>query len=225
MATADRLVQRSDLDMVYLIHRAIRVEVNAFNEVVPALTFSGQERVKRLVDWYDFVQRAVELHHKGEDAVICPMLTAKRPEFAEDQARLAEQHRQLTTFMREAGGALEELAQATDAEFTQKRDETAAKFHTLKEYMDGHLGDEEDKSLLPCAMLCMTIKEMKKVERQGAKETSFSDLALLLPWVLSVATEEEKKSMGDVIPWFIMLVYRWFWKRKFERLSSPLKAA
>lgn len=89
--------------------------------------------------------------------------------------------------------------------------------------MKAHLSGEED-DLLGCMKTCMSLRELRDFKKAGAKKTPMSDISVLLPWVLSAATEEEVKKFMTIFPWFIKYLYRWRWKRKFERMASPLGA-
>jgi len=219
----DRLVTDDDMDMLYVIHRAIGRDVEAFAQVVPTLTQGDSERVTGLRDWYHFLERTVDLHHRGEDDEICPILTAKVPEFEVHQARIKDEHANLLVLMAQAKDGFEALTLASTDHWIASRDELSVALATLDEAMKSHLSGEEN-DLLGCMKTCMSLRELKDFEKAGAKKTSMSDISVLLPWVLSAATEEEKEKFMEIFPWFVKLLYRLWWKRKFERMASPLGA-
>jgi hypothetical protein len=59
----------------------------------------------------------------------------------------------------------------------------------------------------------------------GAKTTSFADLSLIVPWVISSADDRERRLLEGVLPWPVRLLYRLSWRSRYERLVSELEAA
>ena len=202
----------------------MRNDVRAFADVVPGLQPGQRDRTRRLSSWFYFVQRTVELHHEGEDRDLCPLLTAKDPSFAHHQVRIIEDHKRLKAEMREVKQALELLAQAQDGEFVGQRDELASKLSALLDFLEGHIGHEE-QDLVSCAKTCITYRELRGIEREGGKKIPIKDLALVLPWVVAAANETERRKLMAALPLPVRLVYRFWWRWRFERMNSPLTIA
>ena len=220
----DRLITQEDLDLFLLVHKAMRNDVRAFADVVPGLQPGQSDRVRRLSNWLYFVQRTVELHHEGEDRDFCPLLTERDSSFAHHQARIVADHKRLKAQMREVKQALELLAQAEDGDFVRQRDELAGKFIALRDFLEGNI-EHEEQDLVSCAKSCITYQELRGIEREGGKKIPIKDLGLVLPWVVAAANETERQKIMTVLPLPVRLVYRFWWRRRFERMSSPLTIA
>ena len=210
--------------MFILVHRAMRNDVRAFADVVPGLQPGVRDRVRRLSDWFYFLLRTVELHHEGEDEDLCPLLTRRVPSFAHHQARIAEDHKRLRAQMGEVKQDLELLAQSQDGDFVQRRDELAGKLVSLRDFLDRHV-EHEEQDLVSCAKSCLTFRELRGIERDGGRKIPIKDLALVLPWVVAAANETERRKAMAMLPLPVRLVYRFWWRWKFERMSSPLTTA
>ena len=210
--------------MFLLVHRAMRNDVRAFADVVPGLQPGVSDRVRRLSDWFYFVQRTVELHHEGGDDDLCPLLTRRVPSFATHQAKILEDHKCLKAQIGEVKQGLELLAQAQDEEFAQQRNELVGKLAALRDFLDGHI-EHEEQDLVSCAKSCITYRELRGIERDGGRRIPIKDLALVLPWVVAAANETERRKAMAMLPLPVRLVYRFWWRRRFERMGSPLAAA
>ena len=220
----DRLITQEDLDLFLLVHRAMLNDVRAFARVVPGLQPGESDRVRSLSNWFYFVQRTVELHHEGEDRDLCPLLTVKDPSFAQHQARIVKDHTRLKAEMGEVKQDLDLLAQDQDGDFVRQRDELASKFNAVLEFLEGHIGHEEE-DLVSCAKSCITYRELRHIEREGGKKTPIKDLALVLPWIVAAGDETERRKVMAVLPLPLRLVYRFWWRPRFERMSNPLTTA
>ena len=104
------------------------------------------------------------------------------------------------------------------------RDELASKLIALLDFLEGHIGHEE-QDLVSCAKTCITYRELRGIEKEGGKKIPINDLALVLPWVVAAANETERPKVMAILLLPVRLVYRFWWRWKFERMSNPLTTA
>jgi hemerythrin-like domain-containing protein len=211
------------MDMFLLAHKAMRRDIPTLGKVVRSLRPGETARLNALAALFDVLYRTVRMHHTAEDHDICPALTAKVSAFAVHQAALAEQHRQLMTSLRELAGEISKMRESRGEEFLQAQARLASSMTWLEGYVESHLGYEE-RDMVPCAMTCMTYGELYAISRKAVRRNSKRDVAAALPWVLSAATEEERKQFLSDIPLPARLLYRAWWKPSYERKVRPLSA-
>ncbi len=224
MQTKDRLVSQQDMDMFLLAHKAMRRDIPALARIVRSLRPDQTDRLKALSGLFDVVYRTVRLHHTAEDRDICPALTAKVSAFAVHQAKLAEEHRLLMISLRESKEDIARLVTTKGDAFTQEQAKLASKMAWLEEYVERHLGHEE-RDMVPCAMTCMTYQELYTISRKTVRRNSKRDVAAAFPWVLSAASDAERRKFLADVPWPARLLYRFWWKPSYERKIRPLTAA
>jgi hypothetical protein len=196
----DRLVTDDDIALFLLMHKAIRKDL-------AALTASPQ------AEWFAFMQRSIHLHHTGEEEWLYPTLLAKDPTFAADVEALTKQH-----------GVLDPLTEEIARGFAAGSTRVGSMLRELERHMNAHL-DREEAAVVQRMRRFMTIGELKAFEQREAKRSSFSDLALVLPWVLSSANDREREMVFDVLPFPVKVMYRLSWKKRYERLTTTRVAA
>ncbi len=204
----DRLITQEDLDLFLLVHRATRNDVRAFADVVPGLQPSQGDRAKAL-------------HHEAEDKDFCPLLTEKDPSFGRHQERIARDHQELLVRIGEVKQDFDLLAQAGNEDFIQQRDVLAPKMVALRDFLEGHM-DHEEQDLVGCAKSCLTFRELRDLENKGGRRIPIKDLSLVLPWVVSVANDAERRNVMSILPLPVRLLYRFWWRARFDRKMNPL---
>lgn len=90
--------------------------------------------------------------------------------------------------------------------------------------MNEHL-DHEEAAIIDRMKRTITLADIAEIERGGAKTTSFGDLSLIVPWVISSADDRERRLLEGVLPWPVRLLYKLSWRSRYERLVSELEAA
>ncbi len=91
------------------------------------------------------------------------------------------------------------LAQAGNEDFIQQRDVLAAKMVALRDFLEGHM-DHEEQDLVGCAKSCLSFRELRDLENRGGRRIPIKDLSLVLPWVVSVANDAERRNVMSILP-------------------------
>lgn len=196
----DPLVTEDDIALFLLMHKAIRKDLAALAAAPHA-------------EWFAFLQRSIHLHHTGEEEWLYPTLLAKDPTFAADLEALTEDH-----------AVLDPMTERIARAFAAGSAEVGPLLAELERLMADHLAREE-AAVIPRMRRFMTLAELKEFEKREAKRSSFADLALVLPWVLSSADDREREMVFAVLPFPVKVMYRLAWKKRYERLTSTTKAA
>jgi len=226
MANKDALLTLEDLDLYLLAHRAIRQDLARFSARVPTLRHAagGTTRAIGMGEWFERLRALLEQHHQGEDSWLFPLLVERDPAWASHEAELAADHHKLDPLLASAGDRFRALARAAGPEFDARRDELASDLLELETLMSGHL-EREEAATIPAMTATVTYREFMKLERASAKGVPMSTMMLILPWVMDVADEGQQAKIAGVIPWPVRMLYRFSWKKKYDRLTSSLAAS
>lgn len=214
----DRPLSDDDLALFFLMHRAIRSDLDAFATTVETLDPADPARLAEVSRWLGFLDRAITAHHEGEDEWLYPLLATRDAAFADARAGLEADHQGLDPALRDLRSRLDGMTTAAD------RAALAAAARRLADDMAAHL-DREEAVMVPAMRSCVSYREIKEFEKASARKGSLRDLALVLPWVASAATPRELTMIQEILPWPVRLLYRWRWQPSYERLQRTLRAA
>lgn len=200
------LVSNDDIALFLLMHKAIRRGLASLASAAPTSARG---------EWFSFMARAIHHHHHTEESDLYPLLLRKDPSFADELARLEADHAQLDPYIARITAGFAALPGSAEA----LRDDLVA-FEAL---MRDHL-DREEAAVVPRMLRTVTVAELKAFEKEGGKNASFADLAMVLPWVLDAADEREKEMVNEVLPWPARLLYRVSWRSRYARLAGEVAA-
>ena len=216
----DRMVNDDDLRLFLLMHRAIRGDLARLPRAVATLVPGDLARIEAIGQWLGFIERSIEHHHRGEDTWVYPRLSERDPSFVPEHHALERDHQALDPALAAVRTALAALAES--ARFERDRDALVAQLDALEVDMRRHLDAEED-AVIPRMKKHVRHAEIAEFEREGARNTSVRDLARVLPWVLSFADARELAQVDAMLPWPVKLLYRWSWKKGYQRFSAALQ--
>lgn len=213
----DSFPNDQDLGLFFLMHRAIREDLESFARAVSKL---GPEDPPKLERWLTFIERTIRKHHEAEDAWVYPTLAEREPAFAAARAKLEADHQGLDPELVAIRSALAALS--TSRSFSEDRARLAARTRAFADSMRDHLDDEE-AAILPLMKRHLRKEELDAFERTNAKETSMGEMAIVLPWLLDFADEAQRAQLDAILPWPVKLLYRWSWRSRYERFVAPLR--
>lgn len=217
----ERMVNDDDLRLFLLMHRAIRGDLARLPIAVAALVPSDRDRIAAIGRWLAFIERAIAHHHHTEDSWVYPRLAERDPSFVPDRSALERDHAALDPAL---ASARARLAALTDSDrFERDRDALVAHLEALDRSMTAHL-DAEESAVVPRMKRLVRRDEIVDLEREGARTMPLRDMALVLPWALSFAGARELEMVEAILPWPVRMLYRWRWKKGYERFSSALHA-
>lgn len=193
-----------EIALFLLMHKAIRQGLAALCATTPT---------PATAEWFSFMQRSIHLHHTGEEEWLYPTILSRDPSFAIDVEKLEADHAELDPLT-------DEIARGLASGASDVRNDLRA----LERLMSEHL-DREEAAVVPRMRRHLTGADLKEFERREAKRSKMSDLALVLPWVLSSANDRERALVHDVLPWPAKVLYRLSWKKRYERLTNAARAA
>ncbi|MEO3783155.1 hemerythrin domain-containing protein [Actinocorallia sp. B10E7] len=182
-----------DLIGMALAHRALRGEVRKLAEFTARQGGSflppGQEAALRR--FLAFLMKEVHSHHVKEDEVLWPVIAASAGA-AVDLAPLTEEHR--------------EIDPCVDRILASSGRERARALAELADLLDEHIVEEE-RALFPVMLRYVSAEDFAACEKKFQADTSLGHMKLVLPLMVSYATDEEwahiKKTAG--LPVRIML--------------------
>lgn len=214
---------RDELEAFVAVHDAIRRDLQALSDTVWALDVDADNSGHRLFAWFRSFWSLVEHHHQNEEQIAFPLLRQKTAAF--DASAFRAEHEALDASARHILDALQAYAVAPDrVERVVWRGALCVRITRFAERLTAHL-DREDALFLPLARRHFNRDEMRAIERRTQRRTPLKVVGLHLPWVLAhAAPDEEERALSRLpLPW--RLLYRWRWKKTYERLVQPLLRA
>jgi iron-sulfur cluster repair protein YtfE (RIC family) len=164
---------------------------------------------------WGFYSRGLRQHHQGEDGIIYPLVTTRRPDFADVEADMRSEHH-----------TVDELLAAADAAFaglgTDPRPARANEAHgrltELAEALDAHLVHEETAAL-PVVAMAISEREMTKIEKGFLREVPRRDLGLLLA-ALEATTKDHPELHLPPVPKPALVLLSLIWRRRYAALVA-----
>lgn len=211
------MAQSNALDNYFVMHRAIKFDLNAMERV--SQTLSTPQEADNLDRWFKFFWQMVEVHHTGEDEICFPMVERRVPRFGQDLIKLGDDHHKLDALVDEIGRILGNLKNSQSGEgFRVGQQVLYRTVKELNEHMVQHLAFEEG-TFATSLLDNFSDKEVADMEKQLQKHTPMKLIALLLPWVLSGMDEAEREVALKGVPGFMRLLYKLSWKKKYDKLT------
>jgi hemerythrin-like domain-containing protein len=212
---------RADLRLFRVVHLAFRATGKEIADAFPGLDNADTERVAGVADVWDFYARALSHHHENEDDVIWPRIVERRPDFADVEAEMKREHRDVDTALTSATQAVTALRGSADPAAIKAASDAVA---MLVRELDEHL-DHEERVALPIVHEAFGREEFEKMEEQFLRSTARGDLpyeaASLDEWARRVPDAE--RPPPPPLPVRLMLALSW--RRKYRRFVEPIREA
>jgi hemerythrin-like domain-containing protein len=225
MTTTDTLdvpLRREDLQMFDLMHGAMRGGSRALSDALAELAPLDRAGARELRDYFAHMHAAIVDHHTVEDEVFFPAMVMKAPHAAAVGDELHGDHERLDDALARLGTALDRLVASGAAE-ADRRDAAEAA-DALSLLLDDHL-DREEAAVLPAYLAHFTRAEYVAVEAEAGRHAGRIEHAFVGPWILAGATDAEAEWLHARAPKIARWLYRFSWKRRFERAYPRIVGA
>jgi hemerythrin-like domain-containing protein len=217
---APKLCDTSDM---VIVHRMFRRECALLPQLVAAVP-AGDVTRARTVAWHAReVLDMLHHHHRGEDELLWPRLSARTRFDTDLLARMDSQHHGLSVLLEHAATALPAWQDAPTAR-------TSRPLTTLLEQISNGLDehfDEEEAEILPIVERVITAAEYHEVGQRGLVSIPLTRRLIVLGYLLEDATPRERTDFLAAIPAPARLAYRLIGVRQHRqettRLRSPLR--
>ena len=103
-------LQRDDLFMFDLMHRAMRIHIRSLARAIDGLVPGDAAGARQLQDWYAHVESEIVFHHSVEDDIYFPGIVASVPAYEATREVLHEDHEELDVRLSATRVALDDLA-------------------------------------------------------------------------------------------------------------------
>jgi hypothetical protein len=141
-------------------------------------------------------------HHRAEDTVLFPALTARQPGAAVTTAELEHQHIGLDVAL---AAPPHDLTAAGD----------------VRALIERHLGMEEHQ-VLPLWLASFTGAEHERFAGALRRSTPLRDAGLMIAWLLDTAPDGAVDVAWEQVPPALRAVHRVWWRRRYERRFGAL---
>lgn len=171
-----------DLSAVYVIHHAIRRDMQDFNEIVPITSLTNTDRWAALERRWADLSTAVGHHCRVEDEHMWPAIRQALGE-EDTSARailedMSSSHREVANLMRAAALGFSVMARTPGLDV---RDRLVAAIRAARDAMCDHLTHEE-QAALPLMQRHVSLSRWKAAMRAAGKEYGVADLRFAVPW-------------------------------------------
>jgi len=185
-----------DLTRFRLIHRSMRGEVRKLAALTAAqgdAPFPPEQEaaLRRLLG---FLCTEIHAHHTKEDDILWPLISASAGEVV-DLLPLTRDHGQIDPY-------LHRIRTGTG------RDRAEA-LASLRDLLDEHI-TEEEKLVFPVMLEYVSAEDFERCEKQFQKGAPLSQMKILLPWLVSYTTPEEKTHLLQEAGFVLRLMLRIF---------------
>ena len=188
----------ADMSMMYLIHNAIRRDLDYLAAQVAGCDAGDPARVAELRQAFDFVALQLEHHHHGEDEDLWPLV---RSRLGSDPGQLA-----VLEAMQEQHAAIDPALAAVRESFTAlasgrgRPADTATALRTLREGVGDHLANEE-RDAVPILERTLTDEDLTRFSNQQRRRAGGMKAgAAFLPWLFDGMTDEQRRSAMTPFP-------------------------
>lgn len=213
------VVPPPDTTEMIAVHKVFRDVLAAAPVLVGGVATGDSARVGLISNMYENVLDFLAGHHGGEDALVFPRLTARRPEDAAEVARIAAQHHDVDDALAASTKALAEWSAG---------DETAQRrvvdcLTDLGATLVAHL-DEEERQLLPMCAESMTAPEWGELAPHGMQAFGGDKIWLILGLIRERFTQEQRDRMLANMPPPAVEMWTGFGENAFNELMRAIGA-
>ena len=173
------------------VHLGLRAEAAHVERLTEAGDLAQARRRAELL------ARVLHHHHRAEDTVLFPALVDRQPGLVVTTDELEAQHVELDVTLAALPGDL------TMAEAARR-------------LVEGHLGEEEHL-VLPVWMASFSAEEHDRFAAALRRATPLRDAGLMISWLIDTAPDGAFEAAWDQVPPSLRLMYRVWWRRRYER--------
>jgi hypothetical protein len=203
---------------MYLMHHAFRRDLANFAGAAARTPVQARETWRALQRRWTRFGAILHSHHHVEDAFLWPLLTRKAEG---DQAALetlqamAAEHALIDPILRSCSALLARLANAPDK---AARAELSTQLASARDVLGAHLAHEEREAMALVQRL-LTVEDWAGFEKQVSSAYGMREIPHVISWMMHELPAEGLARLAHDAPAVMLLLYRLFWRRSFERLE------
>lgn len=210
-----------ELRTFHLPHRAMRLDLERLEIALDDLTVSQrQDELLALARWFRAFSRVVRRQMTVEDELFWPALAAKVGSLPEG-GRLLFEHDRIDAALTDIEVSLSNLEHSGDWVLTQRR--LIESVHAARRAIESHL-EFEESIVIPLLEEEFTAEERAGLEAAAHAAVGVRDAMFLVPWVASVASDEERAALLETAPLKTRIIGR-MTRRWYARVSAALDSA
>ena len=196
MSSAE-IADRPDVNEMVVIHRAFRREFRAIPALIRDVTPGDTTRSAIVADHASHLLMFLDVHHRGEDELLWPVLLERVDLHADLVRRIAAQHEVVAALITKANQQLPEWA----AEPSRIAGESLANvIDDLAQALFAHL-DEEERQILPLIEEHLSVEEWSRLGAHGRSQvTSPKQQMQVFGAILEETTPDERARMFAPMP-------------------------
>ncbi|WP_326570136.1 hemerythrin domain-containing protein [Actinacidiphila glaucinigra] len=175
---------RADIRDMLVVHEAFRRAYDKMPDLVLGVTPGDTKRALVVADHIQMIEEFLHLHHKGEDVLLWPKITARAPQgLAPALALMEEHHTEIDGLIVESSASLARWRSDANA---SDRDQLAAVLRTLGKKLTEHLAVEEAE-ILPIVDQYLTATEWHELGDHAIKSLPKNKLPIIFGMLASLA--------------------------------------
>jgi iron-sulfur cluster repair protein YtfE (RIC family) len=192
-----------DLNLYYLIHRAMRQTADQFASAIAGLEHGDRARATELGWWWNGFSAELHNHHTIEDEIFFPALAARVPAFSTHEAGLADDHARLDELMSGIDEVMPRLLQGAWVAPHKTAVELSAE---LARFLREHL-TVEDEDVLPLFTRHFGADEYEVLDERALKHAPMKQMLFNVPWAVSTLTIDERTEVLATLPKPISIIW------------------
>lgn len=231
---AERLQQRLDrptehtsqhrflLEGFPMVHRAMRSDVSRLERLIQRVQDGEGMDLEVVRAWFAFSWAIAEGHHKGEDAEIFPRVAARSPLFRAVWTQIEAEHQQIDAMVVQLNASIQALRDESTYPEQQLAD-LLAQIRDFRRLLEDHVQREEQAFE---QAICADFAEDEQMKLQNVlrKAIPMRLIELVIPWMLEMATEAERKRFLGQLPLPARFLYWLLWQPHYHTLIAPFRS-
>jgi len=201
-----------DMIMMYVIHDALRRDLEHLRRAVESRDASAPQRRQRFVAGWELFKYQLHHHHTGEDDALWPRVRAHLVDRPDDRALLEEMEAEHVRI----GPTIEEIDAAVAAGPTSGADRLPEAVAAFGAELTGHLAHEEHDAV-PLIDSVMTRQDWKAFSKHQQKATGLKGAAEFFPYILTGADPDRAAQVIGQFPPPLRLLIRRVWAPRYAK--------
>lgn len=199
------------------VHKVFRDVLGAAPVLVGGVSPDDADRAALVSNLYENVLDFLAGHHSGEDQLVFPRLTARRPADAAEVERIAAQHHDVDGAIAASTKALADWSAGDDSARQRAADSLAELGATLVAHLD-----EEEREVLPMCADSMTAPEWGELSAHGMQTFGGDKIWLIIGLIRERFTQEQRDRMLANMPPPAVEMWTSFGENAFNELMDAV---
>ena len=206
----------------FFARRALLRDTEMLVELSRRLDLMNKDEIGHFMRWYGFYWDMMEQHHSAEDDILFIEIEKRLNKPSEIIEGMEVEHTRLQFLIDEIKRLIGEAGRHDRNLLLIKTD--LEKYATELLRLFSHHISEEEKYVHEKMTAHFTPEEQNKIEERVKRKAPVKYLSYMIPWLNDALTGDEKKIWNRTLPWSAKVFNHFFWREKYERIVSPVKA-